>query len=95
MGNGNTAHRAALGALKFIDGTLPRLIRHPANMRLRRTPARLNTVHRACVVRVLTCGWKSSEERCRIVLRELRSLTRPNLLDDLRMTPNRDRHRNS
>ena len=44
VGNGNIVDRAAPGALKFIDGTLPRLIRHDANMRLRRTHARLNTV---------------------------------------------------
>ena len=43
-GNGNIVDRAALCALKFIYGTLPRLIRHHANMRLRRTRARLNTV---------------------------------------------------
>jgi hypothetical protein len=38
-GNGNIVDRVALGALKFIYGTLPRLIRHHANMRLRRTHA--------------------------------------------------------
>ena len=43
VGNGNIVDRAAPGALKFIYGTLPRL-RHHANMRLRRTHARLNTV---------------------------------------------------
>jgi len=42
-GNGNIVDRAALRALKFIYGTLPRL-RHHANMRLLRTHARLNTV---------------------------------------------------
>ena len=43
-GNGNIVYRAAHGALKFVYGTLPCLIRHHANMRLRRTHARLNTV---------------------------------------------------
>jgi hypothetical protein len=43
-GNGNIVNRAAQGALKFIYGTLARLIRHHAKMRLRRTHARLNTV---------------------------------------------------
>ena len=43
-GNSNIVYRAAHGALKFVYGTLPRLIRHHANMRLRRTHARLNTV---------------------------------------------------
>jgi hypothetical protein len=43
-GYGNIVDRAAPGALKFIYGTLPRLIRHHANMRLRQTHARLNTV---------------------------------------------------
>ena len=42
-GNGNIVDRAALRALKFIYGTLPRL-RHRTNMRLLRTHARLNTV---------------------------------------------------
>jgi hypothetical protein len=42
-GNGNIVDRAALRALKFIYGTPPRL-RHHANMRLRRTHARLNNV---------------------------------------------------
>jgi hypothetical protein len=44
VGNGNIADRAAPGALKFTDGTLPRTIRYDPNMRLRRTHARLNTV---------------------------------------------------
>jgi hypothetical protein len=44
VGYGNIVDRAALGALKFIYGTLPRLIPHHANMRLRQTHARLNTV---------------------------------------------------
>ena len=44
VGNGNIVDRAAPGALKFINGTLPRLIRHDATMRPRRTHARLNTV---------------------------------------------------
>jgi hypothetical protein len=44
MGNRNIVDRAAPGALKFIDGTLPRLINHDATMRPRRTHARLNTV---------------------------------------------------
>jgi hypothetical protein len=35
-----SSDRAAPGALKFIDGTLPRPIRHRANTRLRRTPAK-------------------------------------------------------
>jgi len=43
-GNGNIVYCAAHGALKFVYGTLPCLIRHRANMRLRRTHARLNTV---------------------------------------------------
>jgi hypothetical protein len=42
-GNGNIVYRAAHGALKFVYGILPRL-RHHANMRQRRTDARLNTV---------------------------------------------------
>jgi hypothetical protein len=53
--NGNIVDRAALGALKFIHGTLPRLIRHRQNMRLRRTHARLNSVQRACSLAVV--GW--------------------------------------
>jgi hypothetical protein len=57
VGNGNIVDCAAPGALKFIDGTLPRLIRHGAIMRLRRTPARLNTVQRACALGVVTRGW--------------------------------------
>ena len=44
VGNGNIVDRAAPGALKFIYGTLLRLIRHHANMRRQRTHARLNTV---------------------------------------------------
>ena len=43
-GNGNIVDRSVLGALKFVYGALPRLIRHHATMRLRRTHARLNTV---------------------------------------------------
>jgi hypothetical protein len=66
-GNGNIVDRAALGALKFIYGTLPRLIRHHANMRLRRTHARLNTVQWVCSLAAITRGQKSSEGCCRIV----------------------------
>ena len=52
-GNGNIVDRAALGALKFIYGTSPCLIRHDANMRLRRTDARLNTVQWVCALAVI------------------------------------------
>ena len=44
VGNGNIVDRAAPSALKFIYGTLPRLILHRPTMRLQRTHARLNTV---------------------------------------------------
>jgi hypothetical protein len=68
VGNGNIVDRAAPGALKFIDGTLPRLIRHHATMRRQRTHARLNTVQWVCALRVSRVVGTSSEERCRIVL---------------------------
>ena len=44
VGDGNIIDRAAPRTLKFIDGTLPRWIRHHATMRQQRTHARLNTV---------------------------------------------------
>jgi hypothetical protein len=49
-GNGNIVDRAAFGALEFIYGTSPCLIGHDANMRLRRTDARLNTVQWVCTL---------------------------------------------
>jgi hypothetical protein len=70
-GNGNIVDRAGPDALKFIDGTAPRPIRHAATMRPRRMHARLNTGHRVCALRVSRVVGTSSEERCRIATHQL------------------------